>query len=157
MDMLQVAKDNHAFYFLAVGMAMCEDAFSKAVLESVFSEHKGLYAVEYATYSGYISIDTADIKKQYSQSALADAVRKGVFGDISMKIPYSVKGELNTDVEVTAGIFNFGFNISKYERDSEHNFEMVDDLSLLPEEERLGRFVSLKITINPIRRDELIS
>jgi hypothetical protein len=79
-----------------------------------------------------------------------------------MKIPDSITGDLNENVYITEGSFKFKFKIIKYERDGNHSFEvftiakhgpehdcnpeLIEELSSIPEDEELGRYVDLKIT-----------
>ena len=145
MDANQVARDNHAFFYVAVGQSMCEEVFAVAILHSF--DEPAQYGIESDNFSGYIRIDSTDIKKNCTHENFANAMRQGICGDVAMRIPRSLTGEMNTEVVVTHGIYKFSFKISKYERDSNHDFEEVEDPLSLPDGERLGRFVELKITI----------
>ena len=144
MDPSKIAKENHAFFFIAVGMAMCKSNFVSAVLDSFYEP--ALYGIENSMNSGYVRIDSTDIEK--FQAGFIDAVRAGILGKVAREVPYSVRGELNTEAEVIHGIYKFSFRVSQYERDGEHNFEIVEDLTFLPNDEKIGRLVELKITIS---------
>ena len=144
MDQNKLAKENHAFFFTAVGMAMCKSNFVSAVLDSFYEP--ALYGIEGPINSGYVRVDSTDIKSKF-QAGFVDAVHAGILGKIARDVPYSVRGELNTEAEVIHGIYKFSFRVSQYERDGEHNFEIVDDPTFLPNDERIGRLVELKITI----------
>ena len=95
---------------------------------------------------GYIRVDSTAIGKEFLHGFI-NAVQEGLIGEIVKNIPHSVLGELNEKTEVIQGIYRFSFKISGYERDSEHSFEVVDDPIILPENERIGRVVDLKITV----------
>lgn len=143
MDANQVARDNHAFYYVAVAMAMCDDLFASAVVNS-FDEPAQYGVPMDGRLGGYIRVNSIDIKHQCSPKILANLLDRLV-----MKIPDAITGKMNTDVVLVDGYFKFSFKITKYERGGEHNFEMVDDPLPLPDGEQLGRFVDLKITIHP--------
>ena len=136
MDPSKIAKENHAFFFIAVGMAMCKSNFVSAVLDSFYEP--ALYGIENSMNSGYVRIDSTNIISKF-QAGFIDAVRAGILGKVARDVPYSVRGELNTEAEVIHGIYKFSFRVSQYERDGEHNFEIVDDQTLLPDDERIGR------------------
>ena len=147
MDMNKVARDNHAFFFAAVGMALCSPSAKEALLRSLYDNGSMQYGIEQGEQSGYLRIDSTDIISQCSHGSLAEKVHEGILGKVAMKIPYDgIKGELNEEAEVIQGIYKFSFKIIQYERDREHGFEMVDSPSSLPEDEQLGRLVEMKIT-----------
>jgi hypothetical protein len=124
---------------------MCTEKFIDVVLDS-FDEY-AQYGVPEGNYSGYIRIDSTEIKKDCSHRSFADAVRAGIMWDVARSIPRAKLGEMNTETEVILGIYKFQFKIVQYERDSDHNFELVDDPTTLPDDEHLGRVVDLKITL----------
>jgi len=145
MDMNQVARDNHAFYYLAVGFEIGSELFAQAVSHSF--DEPALYSVLDEDYSGYINVDSTDIERNRTRGGFMDEVREGILGTVGMRILSCITGELNTEVEIIEGIYKFTFTISKYERDGEHRFEPVDDPNSLPDGEKIGRFCDLKITI----------
>lgn len=153
MDANKIAKDNHMFYYVAVGQRMCDGDFTSATQESFFEPAQ--CSIEGDNFSGYIRIDSTNIIKPDSKGSERESLRKsfmsavhqGICGSVAMRIPRSITGEMNTEAVVTHGIYKFSFKISKYERDSDHDFEEVKDPLPLPDGERLGRFVDLKITI----------
>lgn len=146
MDANKIASDNHAFFYVAVGQHMCAEDFKSAVMGSFYEP--ALYGIKDAGFSGYINIDCADIRERCSHGSFADAVRNGIFGKAAMKLPRSIKGEMNAEAEIIIDHWKFSFTISKYERDSAHDFEMVQNPLMLPgDNERLGRFVDLKVTL----------
>lgn len=145
MDTNQIARDNHAFFYVAVAGSLCDEVFAGAVLHSF--DEPAQYGVEGDHFSGYIRIDGTDIKKNRTHGSFADAVRQGICGRVAMRIPRSITGEMNTEAVVTYGIYKFSFKISKYERDGDNDFAIVEDPLPLPDSEQLSRFVDLKITI----------
>ena len=145
MDANRVARDNHAFYYVAVAMSMYEKNFATAVLNSF--DEPALFGVEGGSYTGYIHIDSTDIKRNCSHGSFADEIRDGIISKVAMKIPQTIAGEMNTEVTVTQGIWKFSYKITKYERGSEHVFGPIDNPLSLPDGEMLGRFVELRITL----------
>jgi len=145
MDTDQISRNNHSFYYGCVGLEMCEGLFIEAVLQSF--DEPALYSIENENYAGYVNIDSTDIKNRCTHGSFMDAIRNGIISRVGMKIPRSITGDLNTEVEIIEGIYKFAFHISKYERDAAHRFEEITDPSSLPDDEQLGRFVDLKITI----------
>lgn len=148
MKLDKIARDNHAFFFAAVGMALCSPSAKEALLQSLYGDGLMQYGIEQGEQSGYLRIDSTDIINQCSHGSLAERVREGVLAKVAMKIPYGgIVGDLNDKAEVIQGSYKFSFQIAQYERDRDHEFEMVDDPSLLPDDEQLGRLVEMKITI----------
>lgn len=145
MDLYQVARDNHALYCAVVPLHMCKRLFASAVLESL--DQPVLYSVEHNVYSGYILINTTDIEMNHSQERFTREVLAGLLGRVALEFPRTPTGEMNTDVTVVYEIWKFTFKITKYERDSAHRYEPVEDPLPLPDGEKLGRFIELKITI----------
>ncbi len=145
MDMNQVAKDNHAFYYCAVGLEMCSELFAQAVYYSF--DEPTLYGITGGNQPGYINVDSTDIKNMCTHGSFKDAVRDGILNKVANKIPNSITGILNTKVLIIEDIYRFSFCITKYERNREYGFEIVEDPSSLPTNEQLGRLVNLKITI----------
>jgi hypothetical protein len=145
---LEAARGNHAFY-VVVGMEMCEISFAHAFLESLWDARVVLYGVEHPAYSGYIEIDTSNIRDECSHGGMADDVTKGLLGKVAFNIPQSITGEMNTDVTIVHGIYKFSFKITKYERDYVHGYEPIEDPALADDVEKLGRLVQLKVTIVP--------
>ena len=139
-----IAEKNHVFLRFAVGKVLCEDDFEDAVLESLF-EPVVQYGIEDRGYSGYISIETG-IKTKGESDKLSGAIHNGILKKVALSLPHLIKGELNAEAEINLDGWRFHFRISKYERDSAHGFVVVDDPIALPDNEKLGRFVELKIT-----------
>ena len=146
MDAMQIARDNHAIYYVVVPVHMCKRQFAQAVLESF--DEPAQYGIEDPSYSGYIYIDATNIKLECSHGSFADDVADGLLGRVALKFPRGATGGLNTEVTVLHGIWKFAFKITQYERDGEHGYEPVTDPFPLPDDEKLGRFIELKITIN---------
>ena len=142
MNADQVARDNHTFYYVTVAMAMCDELFASAVIHS-FDEPAQYGVMANGRFGGYIRVDSTDVKYRCSPKILANLLDR-----LITKIPDAITGEMNTDVVIIDDYFKFSFKITKYERNGEHSFEMVEDPTPLPDEEQLGRFVDLKITLN---------
>lgn len=148
MDTAEIARNNHTFYYVVVGQHLLEGEFARAFLRS-FHEPV-LYGIEEQEYSGYIHIDCTGIAESNSVEMLREAVSEGRFlSGVAMRIPRSIIGPMNTDATVIRDGWQFSFRITKYERDSEHSFEPIEDPSSLPAGERLGRYVELTITQVP--------
>lgn len=144
-----VARGNHAFYYLFAGMVMLGDDFVRAFLTSLTEERLVLFGIELSDHSGYIEIDTSDIIDQRSRGSMGGDARNGLLSEVAFKIPSAITGEMNTDVTIDYGIYRFSFRITKYERDGDHGFELIEDPTQAEKGERLGRFVALKVTIRP--------
>lgn len=145
MDAAQIARDNQAFYQVAVPINLCKRAFASAVLDSF--DQPAQYALESGVYSGYIRIDATDIRLNCSHGSFRDEVLGGLLGKVAMEFPRDPTGDLKTDIVLVHDIWEFSFEITRYERDSEHEYEMVEDPLPLPDDEEIGRFVELKIRV----------
>lgn len=145
MNKNQIAQGNLAFFLHVVGLHITTKEFASAVLQSF--DEPVLYGIEDGDYSGYISVDSRNIKNNCSHGSFGDAVRGQIFNFVSMKLLRSVTGEMNTEAVIVHDIYQFDCKITKYERDNAHHFEVVDNPLLLPDDEHLGRFVELKITL----------
>lgn len=144
----KVARENHAFYYVAVAMSLCEGTFNEAVLDSIHNDDRlAQFGIETFRFSGYIRIDTSQIGECFRQG-LANEVWSGIIGRMVCAIPSSISGEMNTEVVLREGIYRFTFKIAQYERDAEHGWEIIDDPLPLPDDEKLGRVVNLCITID---------
>lgn len=147
---IEVARGNHAFYYVVVPMAMCNRSFAQAFLDGLYRDGQPvLFPIEHSQFSGYVEIDTTDIRRNCSHGSMADAIRDGMLGDVALKMPRHAEGEMNTDVTIIHDIYKFQFNISKYERDGAHGYEPIEDPNLAEDGEKLGRFANLKVTIVP--------
>jgi hypothetical protein len=153
MEKHTIISGNQAFFCVAIGMAMFMDDFSSAVFQSF--DEPVQYAIETREYSGYVFIDSTNIKNYCKDKKSAEEMRKSFANEINNRLikkiaydlPYSIKGELADKAKITVGIYRFNFKISKYERDGAHRFEMIKDPSHLPDKERLGRLVRLNIAM----------
>jgi hypothetical protein len=153
MEKHTIISGNQAFFCVAIGMTMFLDDFASAVFRS-FNETVQ-YGIEKGEYSGYIVIDSTNVRDdskdigfvEAARNIFAEDINNGLIKKIAYDLPYSIGGELADKAKVTSGIYKFSFKISKYERDGKHRFEMVKDPSHLPDKERLGRLVRLNIAI----------
>lgn len=164
MKKITIARDNHATFYVAVGMAMCQENFISAIDDAQHYEScKSLFPFKSGDYGGYLEIDLNEIKSAcymagsllgiIDEIKLNDAfhecihgINSGLLFEVATRVPNSIRGELNELVEICAGIYKFAFKITKYERDNEHSFEIVEDLSSIPEDEKIERFIELKIS-----------
>lgn len=147
MENDQIAKDNHAFFYVAVGMALCSAAADAAVVHSFFQNGKSQCEIDSASYPGCMHINSADVVDMHLCGCLAEKVHKGILGEVAMKIPLDgIKGELNDKAEIIHDKYRFSFAITNYARDRDHDFELVENNISLPEDEHLGRVVELRIS-----------
>ena len=145
MTGIRIATDNYAFYSLAIKMEMFQDSFVQAVLKSV--RETVLYDITQQS-SGHIGIYCSEIRRKKLAEEFSLAIYNDLLGKVAEKIPDSISGRgMNTRVSVVVGRFRFDFCIFRYERDSEHRFGVVEDATSLPEDEHLGRFVNLRISV----------
>ena len=152
MKKVIIAKGNHAMYFGVLGMSLCSTNAIDATIGSINNGGKAQFGIERGGFSGYLSINTTDIISNYSHGCLMRALNDGILGRVAHQIPYGdvIKGKLNEEVEVLEGLYKFSFKITKYERDRDHDCEMIDDLEKLdaiPDGENLSRVIELTITI----------
>lgn len=147
MEMDKVARDNHAFYYVTIGMVLCEERAKSVVLSSLYNrEGTAQLGIECGDRSGYLRVDSSDVVQQCSQGCLAEKIQSGILGKIARQISFGgIKGKLNDEAEAIHDSFKFIFKITEYERDSKHGFEKVEDLLTIPSNEKLGRLVVLKI------------
>ena len=144
MDPNKIARDNHKFYYIDVGFGMCSHDF-QIVLNTATIDKTALFYLG----EGYIQINCTDIKNEDELYTLRHKVAISLLSQVTQKISQSIGGELNSEVEITTmDNFVFSFKITMYERDSAHCYEMVTDLTDIPEDEELGRFVELHISTN---------
>jgi hypothetical protein len=148
MDAMQIARDNHAIYYVVVPRHMCKAGFADVVCESLALSRAQQYYIEDRNYSGYIVVDATDVRQNCASGDFLDAVDNGLLGQVALKFPRGATGGLNTEVTILHGIWKFAFKITQYERDGEHGYEPVTDPLPLPDSEKLGRFIELKITMN---------
>ncbi len=145
MDKSEIIRGNQGFFCVAVGLTICNKDFPSAVLQSL-SDEQVQYGIEMENYSGYILIDSTEIIREFSQRSFADEVQNGILRTLSYELTSRICGELADEAEVAIRGYKFKFKISRYERDMDHVFEVIDNPSRLPNGERIGRFVDLKIT-----------
>lgn len=144
--LIEIARGNHAFYYVVVGMTMCSGDFTSAFIGCLLDDGHVLFPVEHSSFSGYIAIDTTDIRHNCSHGGMVDDVRNGLLGRIALKMPRGAMGEMNTGVTLVDGMYQLAFMITQYERDQAHSFELIKDPALSVDGERLGRYVELKVT-----------
>jgi len=155
-----VIKGNQGFFCVGLGFSACTSHFREAVFNS-FHE-KAQYPVEMSEYTGYIRIDCTDIMKRHSYEGFADAVLSGLLNMVTTVAPSQIKGDLADEAEVVMDGYKFNFKIVQYERDREHDYEIIEPSGLndIPNKEKLGRVMELVITmndsLNESRADEAI-
>jgi hypothetical protein len=145
-----VARKNHLVLYVRLPLIVSERNFQAALLESLWEEGIAQYpfSSRNSPDSGYVHIDTKSVITNCSHGSLEEAIRSGLLQQLVLMFPRETSGELNTSIVVVHDRWRFTFTITKYERDSEHDYEMVEDPLLLPDDEVLGRFIELKITID---------
>lgn len=143
-----VIQGNQGFFCVALGFSACTSHFKDAVFSS-FHE-KAQYPVEMGEYTGYIRIDCTDVKAKCSHGSFVEAVRSSLLDMVTVVVPSQIKGELADEAEVVMDGYKFNFKIVQYERDREHNWEIIEpsDLEDIPNKEKLGRVMELVVTID---------
>lgn len=145
-----VSHDNAIFFLIAVGMSMGLGEFAQEVLESDVVH--GQFPTDNVGSPGYIRIDSSAIMRKGEEywKEFVDKVRNGFLPMVSYGFSSKTKfqGELSEQVTIERDGFVFFFVIKEYERDAEHDFEIIkpEDLPNVPEKEKLGRVVYLTIT-----------
>lgn len=149
MDMRKVSMGNNEFAIIA-GSIFCEQDFKEAVLQSLYSG-KVLYPVNQGNYTGYISIIFPKISEcGLMRLKFAKDIRDNrFFFNVAMKIQdlHFDKKDLSGGFVVLEDEYKCIFSFENYERDAEHGFELVSDLSDVPDSEKIGRI--LKMIIGP--------
>ncbi|HBI17586.1 MAG TPA: hypothetical protein DDY52_05605 [Candidatus Moranbacteria bacterium] len=149
MDTQMVSMGNNEFAVIA-GLIFCEKNFQEAVLQSLH-DGKVLYPVNQRNYTGYISIIFPKISGcGLMRLKFAKDIRDNrFFFNIAMKIQdlHFDKKDLSGGFVVLEDEYKCIFSFEKYERDAEHGFELVSDLSDVQDNEKIGRI--LKVVIVP--------
>ncbi len=150
MDTEKIGAGNLLFYTEAVVAYLSGPDFAQAAFKSLYEPV--LCGMEAGAHCGYLHVDARQINRFCSSGSFADAIRKGLLHWIVRRIErlFQANGALNTEATIVDGIWKFDFRITRYERDSDHRFEVIEDAAFLadvPDDERLGRYVELKISI----------
>jgi hypothetical protein len=138
-----IASGNQEFLDMVVGLEMCRPNFRSALLHSF--EEPATLSFEHALYSGYVKIDATNVQRE----SFVAQVGGGILCRVALTLAASISGDMKDKASLTDSGYQFEFAITRYERDGEHGFEMVEDPVPLPSRERLGRFVELTITMPP--------
>ena len=152
MKIETVSRDNAMFFVVTVGMSIGMEHFAHAVFNS--SIEMAQFPTDNFGDNGYIRIDSSAIRKK-GESFWFEFVEKIKDGLLS-KVSYSFssktdfEGEFAEQVTLKKNGYTFSFHIKQYERDFAHNFLIInsENVSDIPENEKLGRVVYLTITIN---------
>ena len=154
MEKHQISGKNHLFYSVAVGLIVGTNDFAKAVIRSLFDTIQ--YPTDPTGIPGYILIKCPGIEKINPteklgpiQNDFIEAVRGGILQRISYIIYTKVTGEFCTDVILADSGYKFAFRITKYERDQDHQFKIIETpegLEQIPDDEKIGHFCELTIT-----------
>ncbi len=144
---LKLTAENHAFFRSVVAPAIQLPQFKELVWMSVqYPTRLAQYPLCGERYEGYIRINGASIaESSFRNQLVEDLYQTDLLRCVALQIPDAIKGELNSYVTITHGMYEFAFRITKYERGSAHKFEMIKDPLSLAGNERLGRFVELRV------------
>jgi len=140
-----IASENHRFYFQVLALAIFDELFLKTVRDSF--DEISRYEVKGEKCAGYINIDSADIDRNGLRERFIKLINMCLLGKVAVDISTEIGGELNTEVTIENNGFKFSFKITQYERNGEQGLELIEDPSGLPDDEKLGRVVELKITV----------
>ena len=88
MDKGIILRGNHAFFFAAVGMAMCSHDVFEAVFSSLNNDGKAQVGIERGSYSGYLAIDATDIIRNCSHGCLMRDLNERILTEVGNQIPY---------------------------------------------------------------------
>lgn len=139
---------NFLFFINTVHASLVIDSFAQAVLGGSSREFR--FSTDIIGEPGYIKIDSSAVRQREnnSWSVFADEIKKVLHG-IAFLFAHDmiVEGDLAEKVNLQKDGYKFSFHIKQYERDSEHQFQNInpEDLKKIPESEKLGRVVYLKI------------
>jgi len=144
----KIAKENATFFIIAVGMSFGMEHFARAVLDSSFE--MALFPTDKTGIPGYIKVDSSSIRGSGFWQEFTDKIRDNFLTSVSYEFSSAtqIEGELAEQVVFERDGYIFSFHIRQYERDSEHNFEIIKQQALndIPEDEKLGRVAYLTIT-----------
>ncbi|MCK9378553.1 MAG: hypothetical protein M0P97_00200 [Candidatus Moranbacteria bacterium] len=138
-----IARGNEAFFIANVAPKMFGVEFSQALLYGLRQ------SVLYGTEGGYIRINGTSVGI-YGELAGKLRSRENVIAEVAMQIPKNVSGDLSDEIHITHCGHKFSFKITEYERDADHNFRPINDLSIIPDDEKIGRLVELTITFDDV-------
>lgn len=148
MGELQVARDNHAFFYAALPRYIGKRGFMNVVCESLAAGRPFQYNMDDRNFTGYVLVNATDVMRNCASGDFMDALVSGLLGQVALKFPRGPLADpMNTEVTITHDIWRFSFKITKYERDGKHEYQHVEDPSPLPDGEKLGRFVELEISL----------
>ncbi len=143
MDKAEITGNNDLFLCTLLGLIITRRDFKGAVLEGLYEESQ--YPFELNGRSVYMRIDTSSIN---SKGALTEDINLGLLGQIALKLPHRADGDLHSHISVQTALWRFTFTITKYERDQDHEWVMVDDPLPLPDGETLGRYIVMSVSQN---------
>lgn len=151
MKTIKIAEENRTFLCVDIGLTICQSIFVSTILSSQTSKSPPTFMVKhYGEKTGCLIIDTSELqgsgKEEILREFLAE-VKNGVCAAVSTKISDELRGEMRDNVTILNGKYKFNFKISEYDRDEAHKNEKVMDFLPLPENEKLCRIATLKITL----------
>ncbi len=144
-----IANENKTFFISSVGMILVLDFFIWTIVES--REDTPQFSTDTIGYPGNIEINYSSIKEggQSFWNIFIEKIQNGLLKKLSLKFKLSTnfEGDFSERVTLEEDGYIFSFHIKKYERDINHDFEIIspDDLGKIEENEKLGRIVSLTI------------
>jgi len=147
-----VYRDNAMFFVVTVGISICMEYFAHAVFNS--SREMAQFPTDNFGNSGYIRIDSSAIREKGESFwfEFVEKIKGGLFSRVSYRFSSITvfEGEFAEQVTLKENGYTFFFHIKQYERDSAHNFLIInsEDVFDIPEDEKLGRVVYLTITTN---------
>lgn len=144
---IEVARWNRVFFSAALPMTMFGSEFAQEMVNSLYTRQKTLCLVDYPNPGGYVSIDTTDVHRQCFQGCMIKDIHNGLLRRLVSEMPREVEGEMGTELNAVLGRYQFHFKITKYVRSVEYDYERIDDPNLAGEDEVLGRFAELTVTI----------
>lgn len=147
MENDKIAKENHAFFFVAVGMALCDPSADAAVVHSFYQNGKSQYEIENDAYPGCMRINSVDVMDMHLHECLAEKVHKGILSEVALKIPFvDIGGKLNDELEIIHDKYRFNFRITTYEPNRDHEFELINNHIDLSDNDQIGRVVEMIIS-----------
>lgn len=148
MQQETVIQGNQGFFCVGLGFSACTTPFKEAVFSSFHERVQ--YGVEISEHTGYIRIDCTDIKARCSLGSFVKAVQNSLLDMVTTVVPSLIKGDLADEAEVVMDGYKFNFKIVQYERDREHEWEIIEPSGLndIPNKEKLGRVMEMIVTIN---------
>lgn len=151
MEKDRIRRDNVIFFVVAVGQCMYLTDFAQAILSAINFDAKLVnYPTDNVEVPGYVKVDFSTLaRNKKKRLTFINKINGGVLKKVATDFNSSTdfKGDFAEEVRIAKDGYVFHFCIKQYERDKEHQFEIIEPTALeeIPNEEKLGRVVHLAV------------